>query len=177
MANIFARLGVSPREIKLSKGADELFDTCLTIATRSGKLLGIMGIVAKKQLSKCSMRQQAVFAELDWTALVSLVAKRSPLYAPLPRTQAVRRDLALLIDSAVTMEQVEAVVRESERKLLKSIELFDVYEGKNLPEGKKSYAVAIMLQDDEKTLTDKQIEGVMDKVTANLSKKLGASLR
>ncbi len=177
VANIFARLGVSPREIKLSKGADELFDTCLTIATRSGKPLGVMGIVAKKQLAKCSMRQQAVFAELDWTALVSLVAKRSPLYAPLPRTQAVRRDLALLIDSAVTMEQVEAVVRESERKLLKSIELFDVYEGKNLPEGKKSYAVAIMLQDDEKTLTDKQIEGVMDKITANLSKKLGASLR
>lgn len=177
VANIFARLGVSPREIKLSAANNELFDASITIATRSGKPLGVMGIVAKKQLAKCDVRQQVVFAELNWTALVSLVAKRSPLYTALPRTQPVRRDLALLLDSAVSMEQVEATVRESERKLLKSVELFDVYEGKNLPEGKKSYAIAIMLQDDEKTLTDKQIENVMDKITANLAKKLGASLR
>ncbi len=177
VANIFARLGISEREIKLSKGSNELFDACITISTRSGKELGVMGIVAKKQLAKCDIKQQVVFAELDWAALVNLVAKRSPLYTPLPRTQPVRRDLALLIDNAVTMEQVEATVRESERKLLQGIELFDVYEGKNLPEGKKSYAVAITLQDNEKTLTDKQIESVMEKITANLSKKLGASLR
>ncbi len=177
VANIFARLGISEREIKLSKGSNELFDACITMSTRSGKELGMMGIVAKKQLAKCDIKQQVVFAELDWAALVNLVAKRSPLYTPLPRTQPVRRDLALLIDNAVTMEQVEATVRESERKLLQGIELFDVYEGKNLPEGKKSYAVAITLQDNEKTLTDKQIESVMEKITANLSKKLGASLR
>ncbi|MDE5836164.1 MAG: phenylalanine--tRNA ligase subunit beta, partial [Paramuribaculum sp.] len=143
VANIFARLGISEREIKLSKGSNELFDACISISTRSGKNLGVMGIVAKKQLAKCEVRQQVVFAELDWAALVSLVAKRSPLYSPLPRTQPVRRDLALLIDKGVTMEQIEAVIRESERKLLRGIELFDVYEGKNLPEGKKSYAVAI----------------------------------
>lgn len=177
VANIFARLGISEREIKLSKGADELFDACIAISTRSGKELGVMGIVAKKQLAGFDIKQQVVFAELDWAALVNLVAKRSPLYTPLPRTQPVRRDLALLIDNAVTMEQVEATVRESERKLLQGVELFDVYEGKNLPEGKKSYAVAITLQDNEKTLTDKQIESVMEKITANLSKKLGASLR
>lgn len=177
VANIFARLGISEREIKLAKGSNELFDACIVISTRSGKELGVMGIVAKKQLAKCDIKQQIVFAELDWAALVNLVAKRSPLYTPLPRTQPVRRDLALLIDNAVTMEQVEAAVRESERKLLQSVELFDVYEGKNLPEGKKSYAVAITLQDNEKTLTDKQIESVMEKITANLSRKLGASLR
>ncbi|MDE6264089.1 MAG: phenylalanine--tRNA ligase subunit beta, partial [Paramuribaculum sp.] len=177
VANIFARLGISEREIKLSKGTDELFDACIAISTRSGKELGVMGIVAKKQLARFDIKQQVVFAELDWAALVNLVAKRSPLYTPLPRTQPVRRDLALLIDNTVTMEQVEATVRESERKLLQGVELFDVYEGKNLPEGKKSYAVAITLQDNEKTLTDKQIESVMEKITANLSKKLGASLR
>lgn len=177
VANIFARLGISEREIKLAKGTDELFDVCIAISTRSGKELGVMGIVAKKQLAGFDIKQQVVFAELDWAALVNLVAKRSPLYTPLPRTQPVRRDLALLIDNAVTMEQVEATVRESERKLLQGVELFDVYEGKNLPEGKKSYAVAITLQDNEKTLTDKQIESVMEKITANLSKKLGASLR
>lgn len=177
VANIFARLGISPREIKLTKGANELFDASVEIATRSGKTLGVMGVVAKKQLAKCGLKQQAVFAELNWGALVALAAKRSPLFAPLPRTQEVRRDLALLIDSAVTMDQIEATVRESERKLLRSIELFDVYEGKNLPEGKKSYAISVTLQDDDKTLTDKQIEDVMEKITANLAKKLGASLR
>ena len=88
-----------------------------------------------------------------------------------------RRDLALLLDKNVTMEEVEKTVRESERKLLRDITLFDVYEGKNLPEGKKSYAIAITLQDDEKTLQDKQIEAVMNKVTTNLQKKLGAELR
>lgn len=177
VVNIFARLGISEREIKLAKGSNELFDACITISTRSGKELGVMGIVARKQLAKCDVRQQVVFAELDWSALVNLVAKRSPLYTPLPRTQPVRRDLALLIDNAVTMEQIEATVRESERKLLRSIELFDVYEGKNLPEGKKSYAIAITLQDNENTLTDKQIESVMGKITANLAKKLVATLR
>ena len=89
----------------------------------------------------------------------------------------VKRDLALLLDKNVTLDQVEAIVRESERRLLKSVTLFDVYEGKNLPEGKKSYAIAITLQDDEKTLQDKQIEAVMNKVIGNLTKKLGAELR
>lgn len=89
----------------------------------------------------------------------------------------VKRDLALLIDNAITMEQIEAVVRESERRLLKCVTLFDVYEGKNLPEGKKSYAIAITIQDDEKTLQDKQIEAVMNKIITNLEKRLGATLR
>ena len=89
----------------------------------------------------------------------------------------VKRDLALLLDKAVSMEQVEAAVRESERRLLREVTLFDVYEGKNLPEGKKSYAIAITLQDSEKTLNDKQIEAVMNKIIGNLTKKLGAELR
>lgn len=89
----------------------------------------------------------------------------------------VRRDLALLIDSSVTMEMIEQTVRSAEKRLLKNIELFDVYEGKNLPAGKKSYAIAITLQDDEKTLQDKQIDAVMQKVTLSLEKRLGASLR
>ena len=90
---------------------------------------------------------------------------------------AVKRDLALLLDTSVTMERVEAVIRDSERKLLKEVELFDVYEGKNLPAGKKSYAVAMILQDDEKTLNDKQIDASMNKIITNLKKLLGAELR
>ena len=103
--------------------------------------------------------------------------KHQVTYTPLPKTHPVKRDLALLIDNTVTMAQIDATVRESERKLLKNVTLFDAYEGDKLPEGKKSYAISITLQDDEKTLQDKQIEAVMAKITANLAKKLGAQLR
>ncbi len=89
----------------------------------------------------------------------------------------VKRDLALLIDAATTFADVETVIRNSEKRLLKSVTLFDVYEGKNLEAGKKSYAVSMTLQDDEKTLNDKQIDAVMKKIITNLQKQLGAQLR
>lgn len=177
VANILVRLGISAAELKLSQGKSEIYSASLDIATRSGKAIGAMGVVSKKLLKRHDIRQEVLYAELDWKALVKLAAKKKVTYAPLPKTQPVERDLALLIDKAVTMEQVEAVIRESERRLLRSVELFDVYEGKNLEAGKKSYAVSITLQDDEKTLQDKQIEAVMNKVIANLQKRLGAQLR
>ena len=177
VANIFARLGISTREIMLTDGDEEIFSASINIATRAGKQLGSMGIVAKAILKKADIKQEVLFAELDWNALVKLSLKKKVTFTPLPKTQPVKRDLALLIDKTVTMAQIEAVVRESERKLLKDVTLFDVYEGKNLPEGKKSYAIAMTIQDDEKTLQDKQIEAVMKKVITNLEKRLGASLR
>ena len=177
VGNIFARLGISTRELALSEGNEEIYSASLSIATRAGKQLGAMGIVAKSILKKADIKQEVLFAELDWNAIVKLAVKKKVTFAPLPKTQPVKRDLALLIDKAVTMAQIEAVVRESERKLLKDVTLFDVYEGKNLPEGKKSYAIAMTIQDDEKTLQDKQIEAVMNKIITNLEKRLGASLR
>lgn len=177
VANIFARLGISPAEIRLTVSDSSLFAASLAVSTRSGKNLGSMGIVSKKIAAGFDIRQDVMFCELDWHALVSLALRKNVSYTPLAKTMPVKRDLALLLDKAVTMEQVEAVVRESERKLLKDVTLFDVYEGKNLPEGKKSYAIAITLQDAEKTLQDKQIEAVMKKIVANLTKKLGAELR
>ena len=95
----------------------------------------------------------------------------------MPKFQAVKRDLALLVDQAVSFTDIEKVARESERKLLKEVYLFDVYEGKNLPEGKKSYAVSFILQDENKTLNDKQIDAIMNKIIANLQQKLEAQLR
>lgn len=177
VANVIARLGISERELQLAAGNNAVFAASLKISTRAGKELGEMGIVAKPLLKKFDIRQDLFFAELDWNALVKLALKKKVTYTPLPKTLPVKRDLALLIDKAVTMEQIEAVVRESERRLLKEISLFDVYEGKNLPEGKKSYAIAITIQDDEKTLQDKQIEAVMNKIITNLEKRLGATLR
>lgn len=179
VANIFGRLGVSTREItlKAENPAPDLFSQAVRIATRSGKELGLMGIVNTPTLRKADIKQPVYFAELNWTELVKLTASRNVTFAPLPRTQPVKRDLALLIDTAVSMEQIDAAVREAERKLLRNVELFDVYEGKNLPEGKKSYAISITLQDDEKTLNDRQIEAIMEKITASLAKKTGATLR
>lgn len=177
VANIFDRLGIAASDLKLTQGESEIYGASLDIATRSGKKLGTMGIVSKKLLKRHDIRQEVLYAELDWNALVRLAAKRKVTYVPLPKTQPVERDLALLIDKSVTMAQVEAVIRESEKRLLRSVELFDVYEGKNLEAGKKSYAVSMTLQDDEKTLQDKQIEAVMNKIIANLQKRLGAQLR
>lgn len=178
VANVFARLGLNTREISLkTEVPTDIYSAGITIATRSGKTLGTMGLVTRQLLKACDIKQPVLFAELDWNALVKLALKKKVTFTPLPKTQEVKRDLALLLDSAVTMEQVENTVRESERKLLKDVTLFDVYEGEKLPAGKKSYAIAVTLQDDEKTLQDKQIEAVMAKIVANLEKRLGASLR
>ncbi|MDE6164061.1 MAG: phenylalanine--tRNA ligase subunit beta, partial [Muribaculaceae bacterium] len=178
VANVFARLGLNPREIALNVAeADDVYENQMNISTRSGKQLGSMGVLSQRLLRNMGIKQPVYYAELNWKALASMALKRNAEFTPLPRTMPVRRDLALLLDASVTMEMVEQTVRSAEKRLLKDIELFDVYEGKNLPEGKKSYAIAITLQDDEKTLQDKQIDAVMQKVTQSLEKRLGASLR
>ena len=178
MFNVLARLGISKREYTLSCGkGNDLYSACLVIATRNGKELGTFGIVSKAQTHKCDVKAPVFYAELDWDALTALALKRTVTYHDLPRTLPVRRDLALLVDEAVSMADIEAVVRETERKNLRGVTLFDVYEGKNLPEDKKSYAIAITLQDDEKTLNDKAIDAMMNKIIAQLRKRVGAELR
>lgn len=177
VANIFARLGISDKEIKLQKGEGEIYSSSLDILTRSGKPLGSMGIVAPAVLKTFDIKQPVAFAELRWQELTQLAASRKVTFRPLPRTMPVQRDLALLVDRSVTFDQIERAVAESEKRLLRGVNLFDVYEGKNLPEGKKSYAISITLQDDERTLVDQQIEAVMERITANLAKRTGATLR
>ncbi len=177
VANILARLAINEREIVLKDSNNCLLQASLSIKTRSGKHLGHMGIVKKSVAKMCDVKVPVMYAELNWDALVELSANRSATFVPLPKTMPVKRDLALLIDANVTMDQVETAVREAERKLLRSISLFDVYEGKNLPEGKKSYAITFVLQDAEKMLQDKDIEKSVAKIVANLQRKLGAELR
>ncbi len=176
--SVLARLGLTTRELVCTVApADDIFAASMIIATRSGKRLGRLGIVAKKLLKTLDIKQEVCFAELDWLALVKLATSRTVTYEALPKTMPVKRDLALLIDKSVTMDDIEKTVRESERKFLQSVSLFDVYEGENLPEGKKSYAIALTLLDPEKTLQDKQIDAVMNKIITNLTKRLGAQLR
>ena len=177
VANILARLGINVKEIKLERGDSDLYSQSLDILTRSGKKLGEMGTVSQPLLRACDIKQPVCYAELWWDALAAMALKRAVTFAPLPKTQPVRRDLALLVDSAVTMEQIEKAVTAAERKLLRDVALFDVYEGKNLPAGKKSYAITITLQDDEKTLNDAAIDRVMQRIIAQLRTAVGAELR
>jgi len=172
-------LGLDAAKLQIAVAGDraDIFSSALTLSTRSGKLLGYMGILNPALTAKFDIERPVMFAELDRDAIVKLVEKHNVTFKSVAKTQPVRRDLALLIDAAVTFAQVEEVVERSERKLLQSVELFDVYEGKNLPAGKKSYAIALTLQDPEKTLQDKQIDAVMAKIIANLKKELGAELR
>lgn len=175
--NILARLGLNPRELQWKSGESPLFASSQTLSTRSGKVLGHAGTVSRKYAKMCDLKAEVFFAELDWDALMSLALKRSVTYSELPKAMGVKRDLALLLDKCVPFSQVQQVVRDSEKKLLKDVTLFDVYEGDRLPEGKKSYAISLTLRDDEKTLQDRAIDAVMAKVIANLQKRLGAELR
>ena len=175
--NIFARIGLDQKEIVAEQSSSEIFSASLTFKHRTGKVLGELGIIKATVRKKFDIDQDVFFAQFNWDALVKMTQKRSITFTDLPKTQPVKRDLALLIDKNVTFAQIEQVVRQSERKLLRNVTLFDVYEGKNLEEGKKSYAISITLQDDEKTLQDKQIDTTMNKIIANLQKQLDAKLR
>ena len=175
--NVFARLGITDKEIVATQTSNDLFPACLEYRNRGGKLLGHIGVVSRKMMKIADIQQPVYFAELSWDALAKMAQKKKVEYSDLPKSMPVKRDLALLLDEATTFAQVEAVVRASEKRLLKSVSLFDVYEGKNLEAGKKSYAISMTLQDDEKTLNDKQIDAVMGKIIANLEKQLGAKLR
>ena len=174
--NIFARLGIAG-DIVAVQMSDEIYSAALTYSNRGGKVLGKMGLVSHKILKRFDIDAEVAFAELNWEALMKMAAKHTVLFSDLPKFQAVKRDLALLVDDSVAFADIEKVARESERKLLKEVYLFDVYEGKNLPEGKKSYAVTFMLQDENKTLNDKQIDAIMNKIISNLQQKLEAQLR
>ena len=176
--NVFARLGITENNLTVNPSAEnDLFAAALSVATRNGKALGYMGIVNAKIADAFDIKQEVVYAEFDWDALCSLALKSRVKFAELPKTQAVKRDLALLIDKNISFAQVENIIRQSERRILRDVALFDVYEGNKLPAGKKSYAVSITLQDYEKTLQDKYIDQVMNKIITNLQKQLGTELR
>ena len=175
--DIFARLGILEKELVATQFTSDIYAPALKYENRGGKLIAEMGVVAAKQLKKLDIHQPVFFAHINWDALMKMCAKKKVTFADLPKTQPVKRDLALLLDKAVTFDDVKRVVTQSEKRLLRSVALFDVYEGKNLEAGKKSYAISITLQDDQNTLQDKQIDAVMNKVISNLEKQLGAKLR
>ena len=174
--NVLARLGVKA-DVVVEQTKNELLSAALEYKTRSGKTLGFAGIVSHRLCKAADIDQEVYFAEFDWMPLLKLSMKKKMEFTDLPKTMPVKRDLALLVDAAVAFADIERIVRSTEKRLLKSVSLFDVYEGKNLEAGKKSYAISLVLQDDEKTLTDKQIDAVMSKIITNLQRQLDAKLR
>ena len=175
--NVLTRMGVQAGTVVLKNGSNDIFSKSVAIENRGGKLLGEMGVVSQRLLKTAGIDQPVYFADLNWTALMKLVRKNKVQYSEISKYPAVSRDLALLVDKSVEFAQIEQIARTTEKKLLKQVELFDVYEGKNLPAGKKSYAVNFILQDDQHTLNDKQIEAIMNKLIQVLKSKLNAELR
>ena len=175
--NILARIGVQQGMLIRKKSQNPIFSAGLTIENRGGKLMLEMGVLAKKVQKAADIDTPVYYCEMNWTALMKLLRNKQVLFTEIAKYPAVSRDLALLIDQNVEFAQIEEIARQTEKKLLKKVELFDVYEGKNLPAGKKSYAVNFILQDAEKTMGDKQIDAIMQKLIANLKKQLGAELR
>ena len=175
--NILRRIGVKPGMIVRKKSENPIFSAGMSIENRGGKLLIEMGIISKKLLKQFDLSAPVYYAELNWTALMKVIKKNEVLYTEISKFPAVSRDLALLVDNTVEFAQIEQIARQTEKKLLKKVELFDVYEGDKLPAGKKSYAVNFILQDEEKTMGDKQIDAIMQKLIANIKKQLNAELR
>ena len=175
--NMLVRLGVNLKKVIFGNLTNDIYDAALSITTQSGKQLGTMGIVSHKICKAMDIDTEVYFAEFSWNALMKETKKNKVTYTDLSKFPAVKRDLALLLDKAVQFAEIQKIAQESERKLLKEVILFDVYEGKNLPAGKKSYAVSFYLEDETKTLNDKQIDAIMKKIQTNLEQKLGAQLR
>ena len=175
--NIFRRLGVNFGGLVFGNLTDDIYSVAISVHTRGGKLLATFGVLHKKMQKAFDIDNEVYYADLNWKELMKAIKNNTVAYKEISKFPAVKRDLALLIDKKVQFAEIEKIAYETDKKLLKSVELFDVYEGKNLEAGKKSYAVSFMLQDENATLNDKQIDKVMQKLIANLQNKLDAKLR
>lgn len=175
--NVLNRIGLPMGAVVFKESENNIFSKGITVENRGGKVLVEMGVVARNLQKKFDIDNEVYFADLYWNQLTKAVRKQKVGFKEISKYPAVSRDLALLLDKSVEFASIEQIAYNAERKLLKKVELFDVYEGKNLPEGKKSYAVNFILQDEQKTLNDKAIDAVMQKIIQNLKKQLNAELR
>ena len=170
---ILARLGITGVQTK--PVSDDIFSEGIALAVGNENLVAF-GTLKKGILKHFDIKQEVLFADFNWNAVLNLVSNKIKFTA-IPKYPEVRRDLSLLVDESVAFETLYNIARQTEKQLLKEINLFDVYQGKNLPGGKKSYALSFILQDSTKTLTDEQIDKIMSKLQKNFETELGAVLR
>lgn len=175
--NILQRIGLPLGGLVIGNGSSDLFGKSLQIADRNGKVFVELGLVRRALTARLGIEMPVYFADLNWTALMKKVRNASVSFHEISKFPAVSRDLALLVDKSVEFAAIERVAYACEKKLLRSVVLFDVYEGKNLEAGKKSYAVNFILQDETKTMSDKQTDAIMQKIITQLEKQIGAKLR
>ena len=175
--NILVRLGVDTAKVSVERLNDELFADGLVLKAPNGKALGYIGIVARKQLKNFDVDQEVFYADLDWNQLLKQNKQYKAVINDLPKYPEVKRDFALLVDKNIEFVDLARAAFATEKKLLKNVYLFDVYEGKNLEAGKKSYALSFILQDADSTLKDTQIENIMNRLKATFEEKFHATLR
>ena len=171
---ILERLGIN--DIKLVETDSDLFSQGLSFSSNK-KVIVEFGSVSRSVLKTMDIKHDVFYADFNWDLIIERLKKTNIMYTEVPKFPEVRRDLALLVDKAVQFQQLEQLAYQSEKNILKSVNLFDVYQGDKLPLEKKSYALSFMLQDDSATLTDKQIEKIMEKLIKTFQEKVGAEIR
>ncbi|KAA6328881.1 Phenylalanine--tRNA ligase beta subunit [termite gut metagenome] len=175
--NIFTRMGLPLQHLVMGNVSSDTYSVALSVNTKGGKCVGTFGIVAKKHLKAFDIDNDVYYAELNWKELMRAIRSAKTGYKELSKFPAVKRDLALLVDKHIQFAEIEQVAYDTEKKLLREVSLFDVYEGKNLEDGKKSYAISLVLQDETQTLTEAVIDKITTKFIKNLEDKLGAKQR
>ncbi|NNM23492.1 MAG: phenylalanine--tRNA ligase subunit beta, partial [Flavobacteriaceae bacterium] len=170
----FDRLGVS--DVSEKGLQNDLFSEGIQLS-KGKKVLAEYGVVAKKIIKAFDIQVQVLYADFKWDAILEEIPREDLQMKPIPKFPKVKRDFALLLDQEVTFDSLKRAALQTEKKLLKEVSLFDVYTGKKLPKGKKSYALSFTLQDDRKTLTDIQIDKIMGKLQQRFEKDFGAQLR
>jgi phenylalanyl-tRNA synthetase beta chain len=176
--NIFTRMGIDFRLFVMESLSNSIYSTGLSIGTKNGKCLGTWGVIAKKCLKFFDIDSEVYYAELNWKELMRVVhSSKGVAYKELPKFPSVKRDVALLIDKDTPFAEIERIAYKTEKKLLREVSLFDVYEGKNLEPGKRSYAVSFLFQDETRTLTDAIVDKIMEGLVRNFEDRLGAKQR
>lgn len=175
--NVLERVGVDMSIIKANEFSNDLIEHGLVYTTQQGEEIGYFGVVGEKPKKLTDIKADVFYAELNWNNLLATISTGEILYEELNKYPEVKRDFAFLLDKEITFAEIEQIAFDAERKLLKKVTLFDVYEGEKLEKGKKSYAINFVLQDRQKTLTDKVINKAMAKIRQQIEQKLNAKLR
>lgn len=173
---ILTRMGFKVENLTLDECSEDIYREGI-VYSQNGKHIVTIGMLSHKVLKMADIEQDVYYAEFSWENLLKAIKNHTISFTPMPKFPAVKRDLALLLDKKVTFKEVRDIAMRTEKNLLKSVSLFDVFEGEKLGADKKSYAVSFTLQDEEKTLTDKQIDKIMNKLMGTYKHLLGAEIR
>ena len=175
--NMLERLGVSVAGLEITVSNSPLYAESISYAVKGGKVVAEVASISKETLDIFEIKDDVFNAVIYWDAVLSMVPKKDMVYKPVSKFPAVRRDLALLVNSNIQFGALKAAAFKAERKLLKSVGIFDIYEGDKIPAGKKSYALSFTLQDEDKTLTDKVIDKTMRRIQQVFEQEFEAELR